>query len=66
MAGNDNHGGTPAAWTLVALVLIGAAVSGVGVAMGSYAWIGAGAAVIVLGLVVGKVMQVTARGKQSA
>ena len=62
-AGHDNHGSTPAAWTLVVLVTAAFVVGTVGLLVGSWLtfWIGVG--LCVLGGVVGKVMQAMGLGK---
>jgi hypothetical protein len=58
-----NEGKTVAAWTTVALVVLGAIVAAVGVASG-LAWLDwTGAAVILLGLVVGAVMRKAGYGQ---
>ena len=58
-----NEGKTTAAWTTVAIVLVGAVVSAVGVAAGLpwLAWTGGG--VIVVGLVVGGVLRSRGHGQ---
>lgn len=58
-----NHGRTVAAWTTTFIVLVGAVVAGVGVAVALpwLAWAGGG--VIVAGVVVGKVLQVMGLGQ---
>lgn len=58
-----NEGRTVAAWTTVAIVLVGAVVSALGVAFGLpwLAWTGAG--VIVVGLVVGGVLRAAGFGQ---
>jgi len=57
------HGHTPAAWTAVTIVLIGFVVGGVAlvVAQPWLAFVGAG--IVVLGGVVGKIMQMMGLGK---
>ncbi|QGQ19190.1 hypothetical protein GC089_08065 [Cellulomonas sp. JZ18] len=61
-----NHGKTLAAWTTTWTVVLGAVVAAVGVALalGWLFWVGA--AVIVLGLVLGKVLQVLGHGQGGA
>ena len=63
---HDNHGQTPAAWTLVVLVLIGCLVSSIAVVLASEAMFFVGLGIAVLGLVVGKVMQMMAGGQSTA
>lgn len=62
-ADHDNHGSTPAAWTLVVLVTVAFIVGTVGLLVGSWTtfWIGVG--ICVLGAIVGKVMQAMGLGK---
>jgi hypothetical protein len=59
---HDNHGKTPAAWTLVVIVLIGCLVSSIAVLVASTPTFFVGIGIVVLGLVVGKVMQMMAGG----
>jgi len=59
---HDNHGQTPAAWTLVVIVLVGCVVSSIAVVMASEVLFFVGLGIAVLGLVVGKVMQMMAGG----
>ena len=58
-----NHGRTVAAWTTTAIVLVGALVAALGVAFALVwlAWVGG--AVIVAGVVIGKVLQVVGLGQ---
>lgn len=58
-----NEGRTVAAWTMVAIVLVGAVVTAVGIATGLpwLAWVGAG--VIVVGLIVGGVLRSVGYGQ---
>lgn len=65
-ASRHDHGNTPAAWTAVVIILIGFVVGGVGMVADSPVVVLAGAGVIVLGAVVGKVMQMMGLGKQIA
>ena len=62
-AGHDDHGSTPAAWTLVVLVTVAFIVGTVGLLVGSWTvfWVGVG--ICVLGAIVGKVMQAMGLGK---
>lgn len=61
-AEHDNHGSTPAAWAAVTIIMVAFVVGalGVGFAMEWLFWVGV--AMIVLGLVVGKVMQMMGMG----
>lgn len=60
--GGSAHGSTPAAWTLVVLVTLGTLVSTVALVFGDwlYFWVGVG--IVVLGAIVGKVMQAAGLG----
>lgn len=51
------HGNSPAAWTLVAIVLAGAAISSIAFAAASTLWFIIGAVVMIIGLVVGAVLR---------
>ena len=64
MATRHNHGHTPAAWTAVLIILAGIFIGAFAVAVLNWPlfWIG-GVGVIVLGLIVGKVMQMMGLGK---
>ncbi|MDF5755985.1 HGxxPAAW family protein [Spongiactinospora sp. TRM90649] len=68
MAGKDpsNDHGSPAAWTAVAIMLVGTTLSGLALIWDSPATFFAGLGVVVLGGVVGKVMQMMGMGKQTA
>jgi Family of unknown function (DUF6704) len=57
------HGHTPAAWTAVTIVLIGFVVGGVALIV-AQPWLAfVGASIVVLGGVVGKIMQMMGLGK---
>ena len=62
--GND-HGNTPAAWTAVIIMIIGFVVGAIAVIMENWLlfWIG-GVGVVVVGAIVGKVMQMMGMGQQ--
>ncbi|HEX6233330.1 MAG TPA: HGxxPAAW family protein [Jiangellaceae bacterium] len=64
MATRHDHGHTPAAWTAVLIILVGIFIGAFAVAVLNWPlfWIG-GVGVIVLGLIVGKVMQMMGLGK---
>ncbi|HEU4539586.1 MAG TPA: HGxxPAAW family protein [Jiangellaceae bacterium] len=66
MAPRHDHGHTPAAWTAVLIILAGIFIGAFAVAVLNWPlfWIG-GVGVIVLGLIVGKVMQMMGLGKPS-
>lgn len=61
-AHHDNHGQTPAAWTAVIIITIAFAVGTIGLMVGSWItfWVGAG--LVVVGALVGKVMQMMGLG----
>ena len=51
------HGNTPAAWTCVLIMIVGAAISSVAYIMASYVGFFSGIAVMLIGLVVGWAMK---------
>lgn len=61
---HDDHGSTPAAWTVVVLTTIAFILGTLGVMLANWTmfWIGAG--VLVLGAVLGKVMAMAGLGKK--
>jgi hypothetical protein len=59
-AEHDNHGSTPAAWTLVIIVMIGFLVASIAFVAASETMVFVGVGIIVLGCIVGKVMQMMA------
>ena len=61
---NDDHGSTPAAWTAVTIIMIAFLVGGVGVLMANVWVFWLGVALIVVGVVVGKVMQMMGMGAE--
>ncbi len=63
---HDNHGQTPAAWTAVAIIMIGFLVGCVAVVQLNWVLLGVAFAVIVVGVVVGKVMQMMGMGKPAS
>lgn len=60
----NSHGHTPAAWTAVIIIVAGFVVAGIGVMALSWQvfWFG-GVGLIVLGAIVGKVMQMMGMGQ---
>lgn len=58
---DDNHGGTPAAWIAVTVVVIGFVVGGVALVVASVPTFFVGVGVIAVGAVFGKVTAVMAR-----
>lgn len=61
---HDDHGSTPAAWTVVVLTTIAFILGTLGVMLANWTmfWIGAG--ILVLGAVLGKVMAMAGLGKK--
>ena len=65
-ASHDSHGSTPAAWTAVTIIMVAFLIGGVGV-VAALPWLfWAGVALVVVGIVVGKVMQMMGMGAESA
>ncbi len=65
-AEHDDHGSTPAAWTAVTIIMIAFFVGGIGVLI-SQPWVfWAGVVLAVVGVAVGKVMQMMGMGAASA
>lgn len=60
----NDHGNTPAAWTAVIIMLVGFGIGAVAVVLLNWPlfWIG-GVAVVVVGAIVGKVMQMMGMGQ---
>lgn len=58
----DHEGRSPAAWTMVGIMLAGAAVMAVAVVFASHLWFGVGVLVVIVGGVVGKVMSMAGYG----
>lgn len=63
---SDSHGGTAAAWTAVAIIVTGCLVSAVALPLSSTVLFFVGLAVIVLGVVAGKVMSMMGMGEAIA
>jgi Family of unknown function (DUF6704) len=61
-AHHDNHGSTPAAWTAVTIIMIAFLVGGIGVVMAQPWLFWVGVALVVVGIIVGKVMQMMGMG----
>ena len=65
-ASHDSHGSTPAAWTAVTIIMVAFLIGGIGV-VAALPWLfWAGVALVVVGIVVGKVMQMMGMGAESA
>jgi Family of unknown function (DUF6704) len=59
-----DHGSTPAAWTAVTIIMVAFVVGGIGVLL-SQPWLfWVGGALVLVGVVVGKVMQMMGMGAQ--
>ena len=65
-ADHDKHGSTPAAWTAVTIIMVAFLVGGIGVVVAQpwLFWVGVG--LVVVGVVVGKVMQMMGMGADQA
>lgn len=62
-AHHDNHGQTPAAWTAVTIMMVGFLVGCIAVVQLNWVLLGVGLVIVLLGAVVGKVMQMMGMGK---
>lgn len=59
-----NHGKTSAAWITVLIIVVGGLIATVGMIFASIPWTIVGSAVLVLGLVVGRVMSAMGLGQR--
>lgn len=59
---SSNHGNTPAAWTAVTIMIIAFLIGGLGLILGISWMFWASFGVFVLGIIVGKVMQMAGMG----
>jgi hypothetical protein len=59
---HDDHGSTPAAWTAVTIIMVAFLVGGLGVLIAQPWVFWAGVVLAVVGVVVGKVMQMMGTG----
>ena len=62
---HDDHGSTPAAWTAVTIIMVAFLVGGLGVLIAQPWVFWAGVVLAVVGVVVGKVMQMMGMGATS-
>lgn len=64
VAEHDDHGSTPAAWTAVAIITAAFTVGTLAVVLGNWPlfWVGVG--LVVVGAIVGRVMQAMGLGKK--
>ena len=60
---HDDHGSTPAAWTAVVIITIAFTVGTLAIVLGNWPMFWVGVGLVVLGAVVGKVMQAMGLGK---
>ena len=65
-AHHDDHGSTPAAWTAVIIIMIAFLVGTLALIIGSWPMFGVGVALVIVGAIVGKVMQMMGMGKKQA
>ncbi|MFW5471500.1 HGxxPAAW family protein [Knoellia sp. CPCC 206435] len=63
---DDDHGNSVAAWAMVGILLVGAAVMSLAVALGSIPMFVVGLVIAILGLVVGKVLALAGYGVDGA
>ena len=63
---HEDHGHSVAAWTAVAVILLGSGIAAVGVVMANVAIAIVGGVVVVVGAVAGKVLAMAGYGNKSA
>lgn len=63
---HEDHGSTPAAWTLVVIVSLGFVVGTVALIIGNWPLFWVGVVLVPVGAVVGKVMAMMGMGKKKA
>lgn len=63
---HDDHGSSPAAWTAVSIIMVAFLVGGLGVLIAQPWVFWAGVVLAVVGVVVGKVMQMMGMGATTA
>ena len=63
---HDDHGSTPAAWTAVTIIMVAFLVGGLGILIAQPWVFWAGVVLAVVGVVVGKVMQMMGTGATPA
>ncbi len=61
-----HHGNTPAAWTGVTIILIGFVIGGIGMVIDEWMLFWIGLALLPLGAIIGKIMQVMGMGAEPA
>ncbi len=62
---HDDHGSTPAAWTVVIFTVIAFILGTLGVMLANWIMFWVGVGVLILGAVIGKVMAMAGLGKKS-
>lgn len=63
---HEDHGSTPAAWTLVVIITLGFIVGTLGIVIGNWTVFWIGAALVPLGAIVGGIMKKAGLGKKPA
>jgi hypothetical protein len=63
---HDDHGSTPAAWTLVVIISIAFVVGTLAIILGNWPMFWVGVALVAVGAIVGKVMAMMGMGKKKA
>lgn len=63
---HEDHGSTPAAWTLVVIICLGFTVGTLGMIIGNWPLFWVGVALVPVGAIVGKVMAMMGMGKNKA
>ncbi|MGH3322674.1 MAG: HGxxPAAW family protein [Streptosporangiaceae bacterium] len=61
---SDGHGSTPAAWTAVVLIIAGFAIGGLAMVVSVPTGLYIGATLVVIGPIIGKVMQLMRLGHE--
>lgn len=63
---HDDHGSTPAAWTAVAIITLAFAVGTLAVVLANWPMFWVGVGLVVVGALVGRIMQAMGLGKKPA
>lgn len=64
--GHDDHGSTPAAWTTVTIITLAFAVGTLAIVLANWAMFWVGVGLLILGPIVGRIMQAMGLGKKPA
>lgn len=64
--GHDDHGSTPAAWTTVTIITLAFAVGTLAIVLANWPMFWVGVGLVILGPIVGRVMQSMGLGKKPA